>query len=79
MHLAEIAELGAIGDAAAGGDRGASGIQARKVPPKPWLALREELLDVPFGASPATPCCERDGHDNAMPGIDRHPERARPG
>ncbi len=76
MHLAEIAELRAVGHAAAGGYGGASRFQAGEVPPQPRFPFREKLLDPRLGMSPAPPGREWDGHDDAVPGIDRHPERS---
>lgn len=78
MERTEKAELRAIGDPATPDHRRAANFQPSKMPPNPWLALRQELLDIPVGASPTPPSSEGDGHDDAVTGIDRDPEGPRP-
>ena len=74
MELTKVPEHSPVDDAAAGVDGRLLPLEPLEMAAKPWLARRQEALDVALRVRPATSGRERDRHDDAAPGIDRHPQ-----
>ena len=74
MEFAEIPERATIDDAAPGVDGGLLTLELLQMPPKPWLASRQEAVDVALRVRPAASGCERDRYHDAASGIDGDPQ-----
>ena len=74
MELPKVPERSPVDDAAAGVDSRLLPLEPLEMAAKPWLARRQEALDIALRVRPATSGRERDRHDDTAPGINRHPQ-----
>lgn len=74
MELTEVPERAPVDDAAARVDGRLLALELLEMTAEPWLAGRQESLDVALRVRPAASGCERDRHDDTAAGIDRHPQ-----
>ena len=74
MELAEVPEHAPVDDAAARVDGCLLPLEPLEMAAKPWLARRQEALDIALRVRPATSGRERDRHHDAAPWIDGHPQ-----
>ena len=69
MELPKVPERSPVDDAAAGVDSRLLPLEPLEMAAKPWLARRQEALDVALRVRPAAPGCKRDRYDHAASGI----------
>jgi hypothetical protein len=79
MQLTAEADRGSVAQATSRRELRALLGMTLEMATNPALALAEEAFDLRLRPSPATTRCGRDGDDEAMIGIDRHPKAASPG
>ena len=78
VELAAVADRRSIAEPATRRELGSLLGVALEMPPHPALAIAEESFDLRFRVGPAAAGRRRDGDDEAMNGIDRHPKPSGP-